>query len=295
MKIISTCSFKGGCGKSTIAANLAYLLAKSGKKVCILDSDASHPSLHLLLGPSSKNLTPTFSDYILDNQTDPDCIIHDISSSFGLQPSSLSIIPSRLDSKTINNLIKNHKFDYQRIRELSDEVRRQGTDILIIDTTPELDSIVRMQLLLSNLILLFTRIDEVDIWGTIETIDLPLPSDLLIVFNNVNLPSVKAQSGGEEGLRKELIAAWDTVRKGPGISYKIFQQYPQAVLKDKIRPSDMPGDVRSVSIFPYPIPHSQDLQFFHARDNKDLFVRVYPKDPTAQTLSLFAADINLFG
>lgn len=39
--IISSISYKGGVGKSTIARNLAVYFAKNGQKVCIVDADAS--------------------------------------------------------------------------------------------------------------------------------------------------------------------------------------------------------------------------------------------------------------
>ena len=39
--IISSISYKGGVGKSTIARNLAVYFAKNGYKVCIVDADES--------------------------------------------------------------------------------------------------------------------------------------------------------------------------------------------------------------------------------------------------------------
>ena len=39
-------SYKGGTGKTTIAANLASLLAKKGYRVFLLDLDVYAPSLH---------------------------------------------------------------------------------------------------------------------------------------------------------------------------------------------------------------------------------------------------------
>lgn len=51
-RVIAISSAKGGVGKSTLAANLAVGLAKSGLKVGLLDADIHGPSLPLLFGTS---------------------------------------------------------------------------------------------------------------------------------------------------------------------------------------------------------------------------------------------------
>lgn len=60
--IIFIHSFRGGTGKTTIAANLAALLAARGKKVGVVDTSLSAPGLHYLFG--LKNPQPTLNDYL---------------------------------------------------------------------------------------------------------------------------------------------------------------------------------------------------------------------------------------
>ncbi len=52
--LIAIGSGKGGVGKSTVSANLAIALARSGKKVGLIDADVYGPSQPTLLGTDSK-------------------------------------------------------------------------------------------------------------------------------------------------------------------------------------------------------------------------------------------------
>ncbi len=47
---ISIGSGKGGTGKTMVTANLALLLAKTGKKVCLVDLDLGGADAHMLFG-----------------------------------------------------------------------------------------------------------------------------------------------------------------------------------------------------------------------------------------------------
>lgn len=49
--IISIASGKGGTGKTTIAANMAYMLAHSGRTVTYIDCDVEEPNGHVFLKP----------------------------------------------------------------------------------------------------------------------------------------------------------------------------------------------------------------------------------------------------
>lgn len=65
VRIIMVTSGKGGVGKSIIAANIAVLLAKTGKSVLLFDADVGFANSDILLGVTPKN---TLKDFFLNKK-----------------------------------------------------------------------------------------------------------------------------------------------------------------------------------------------------------------------------------
>jgi flagellar biosynthesis protein FlhG len=86
-KTIAVVSGKGGVGKSNFTTNFASLLAKSGKKVVIMDMDIGMGNVHILLGKSAKY---SLKDYLDGNLALEDVIfeategVHYISGGSGM-------------------------------------------------------------------------------------------------------------------------------------------------------------------------------------------------------------------
>lgn len=80
---ISVGSGKGGTGKSTVVTNLAILLAKAGKKVCVVDLDVGGADIHILFGLFEP--AHTLTDYLLREVDDMRDILHTFDSFHGVQ------------------------------------------------------------------------------------------------------------------------------------------------------------------------------------------------------------------
>lgn len=65
-RIVSIHSYRGGTGNSNISANLAYLAARAGRRVAVLDSDLQAPGFHLLFGFDTNRIPYTLSDFFFN-------------------------------------------------------------------------------------------------------------------------------------------------------------------------------------------------------------------------------------
>jgi MinD-like ATPase involved in chromosome partitioning or flagellar assembly len=64
-EVVAIHSYRGGTGKSNLTANLAFLAARRGRRVAVLDADLHSPGVHAVLGLGKDRVVHTLADYVL--------------------------------------------------------------------------------------------------------------------------------------------------------------------------------------------------------------------------------------
>ncbi|TKB66551.1 MAG: MinD/ParA family protein [Nitrospira sp.] len=118
--IISVGSGKGGVGKSVIAANLALLIAKKGKRVTLVDLDIGGADIHILFGLMNPPLTLT--DFLHRRIERLEDIAHTLPAHSGL-----SLIPGTGDTLATANM------PYAKKKRLIRQLKDLQTDVVIVD------------------------------------------------------------------------------------------------------------------------------------------------------------------
>ncbi|TKB08144.1 P-loop NTPase [Desulforhopalus sp. IMCC35007] len=117
---ISIGSGKGGVGKTMIIANLAMLLAKSGKRVCLVDLDIGGADAHILFGLF--NPRKTLTDFITRKVDDIQEIAHTFYAHNGLQ-----LIPGT------GNTLQTANMNFQEKMRLLKAIDNIDADIVLLD------------------------------------------------------------------------------------------------------------------------------------------------------------------
>jgi chromosome partitioning protein len=164
-------SYKGGTGKTTIAANIAAILVKSGKKVALLDLDIYAPSLHNYFKLTPKKYINDF----LDNNADLNETIIDVAESLNdkkLQPGKFYAgfsNPNRdaIFKFEISNGPEYWKKQFRKLVFLREQmITKMDMDYIIIDTSPGIRHWSINALSIADKLILTMKMDDLDIEGT---------------------------------------------------------------------------------------------------------------------------------
>ncbi|CBG40534.1 P-loop NTPase [Helicobacter mustelae] len=169
-KFIAVTSGKGGVGKSTISANLAYTLAKMGYKIGIFDADIGLANLDLILGVrTQKNIL-----HVLRGEASFDDVIYPVDK-------NLYLIPGDSGEDILKYAEKNNILD----SFVNQSVIFNAFDYVIVDTGAGIAPTTQAFLNASDYVVVVTTPDPsaiTDAYATIK-INAKQKNEILMIIN----------------------------------------------------------------------------------------------------------------
>ncbi|RDE17204.1 MAG: CDP-3,6-dideoxy-D-glycero-L-glycero-4-hexulose-4-reductase [Candidatus Thorarchaeota archaeon] len=209
-KIISIHSFRGGTGKSNIAANLAAYAALQGKKVAVMDTDMASPGIHVIFGLGREKLKYTLNDYLRGSCDITDACI-DLTSRLDIKGGGkLFLIPSSMTATDITRILREGYEVGDLKKGFTDVIKAKDLDYLIIDTHPGLDRETLLSMATAHYLFVVARIDEQDLLGTAATLSvarkLQVPEIRIIINKKPGIYEDKAITSEVESKFKARVA-----------------------------------------------------------------------------------------
>ncbi len=187
-KLVAVHSFRGGTGKSNVTANLATLIAMTGKRVGIVDTDLQSPGIHIPFGLSQANVTRTLNDYLWDLCSIEEAMYNLTPEAVKQRNGAIYLAPGSFKTEEITRIVS-EGYD---ITQLSDGLNtladRLNLDYVFIDTHPGVNNETLLAMALSDMLLMILRPDGQDFEGTAVTVELAqhlgIPK-LMLLLNKV--------------------------------------------------------------------------------------------------------------
>lgn len=186
-KIISIHSFRGGTGKSNMAANVATLLAAGGRRIGVVDTDIQSPGIHVLFGMTRETVTRSLNDYLW-GRCEIGKAAYDVTPRLdeGLA-GRVFLIPSSSNPSDIARVMHDG-YDVGLLNQgVRDLMRELELDELIIDTHPGLNEETLLSIAVCEALAIVMRPDQQDYEGTSVAVSvarkLSVPRMVLVVNN----------------------------------------------------------------------------------------------------------------
>ncbi|MFG6100267.1 MinD/ParA family protein [Leptolyngbyaceae cyanobacterium CCMR0082] len=199
-KVVAIHSYRGGTGKSNTTANLAAVIASTGHRVAVIDTDIQSPGIHILFGLEPDTMNQTLNDYLWG-----DCTIveaaHDITPPEVKQnQGEIFLVPSSSELADITRVLQ-EGYDVKLLRDgFRDLVKELNLDYIFIDTHPGLNEETLLAIAVSNILVIVLRPDKQDFQGTAVMVDLSrklkVPKMLMVinrVLQNTDFPALSQQ------------------------------------------------------------------------------------------------------
>lgn len=177
-KIISVHSFRGGTGKSNTVANLAALLAMSGQRVGVIDTDILSPGIHVLFALDEDHLRFSLNDYLWGKCEITEAA-YDVTPNLGGDISGrVFLIPSSIKAGEIARILR-EGYDVGLLNDgFRDLINGLNLELLIIDTHPGLNEETLLSIAISDMLMIVLRPDAQDYQGTSVTVEVARKLDV---------------------------------------------------------------------------------------------------------------------
>lgn len=204
-QVVSIHSYRGGTGKSNIAANLGAYLAGEGLHVGLVDMDIQSPGIHAIFGFDATSFPHCLNDFLW-SRCSVEQAIYDLGPRLERPvKGQLHLLPSSIHPGDIARIIHDG-YDVDRLNEgLAAFSRRLDLDLLLIDTHPGLSEETLLSLALSDRLLVLLRPDRQDYQGTAVTLKVAAQLSVPRIGLCVNKAPPKLP---EAALREKVEAAY---------------------------------------------------------------------------------------
>jgi len=164
--VLAVHSYKGGTGKTTISTNLAAILSRKGKNVCLIDLDLRAPSLDKTFGAKGRKFW--INDFLHD-RCEPGDIFFDVSKRKKLKGKLLVALanPSmEVIRESVASDRKQEMMALRRLLMLKDHLlKKLAMNYVILDTSPGLSYASINAVTAADIVLVVTTWDASDFAG----------------------------------------------------------------------------------------------------------------------------------
>lgn len=237
MRTIAILNFKGGVGKTVSTATLAYLLAKQGKRILLIDAD-SQGNLSMSFGIDAEEGADTLALLTEGAGYYPEFV-----TPTGFE--GIDLIPSDINLLTADRLMVQSGVGRMRqaIADLRDAIAGDADqggayDLILIDCPPALSAACTAALAAADDVIIPIRLDYFSTGGMANLVEQlrymrsmnPRLSVMgVLVTQFTHMPDEKAAL---EGLRSDALPVFDTViRFSKAVPSATFQKVPLPVAR----------------------------------------------------------------